>query len=243
MRDVALIATAGLLAYGAWLYSRREVGQVDDVGDLWTDETPWADTGSEWTDTAGEVAAAAEEVLTGAGETAAEFLDNITGGALKISAMSRVNPMDLAHPNVRALMAVIRRGEGTADENGYRRIFGGQLFTSFADHPRITVRKNGYTSTAAGAYQFIVSTWDETRRIMNLPDFSPRSQDLGALGRIVARGALADVKAGRFDEAVRKIAREWASLPGSPYGQPTISWDTARTVYAAAGGDTTTMTA
>lgn len=237
MRDLALIGAAGLLAYGAWLYARREA----DTGEAWAE--PETDQGGGWTDTAGELLTTSEEVLTGATETAAEFVDNITGGILKVSAMSRVNPLDLNHPNVRALLAVIRRGEGTTDANGYRRIFGGQLFDSYTDHPRITVRKNGYTSTAAGAYQFIVSSWDETKRIMGLPDFSPRSQDLAALGRIVARGALDDVKAGRFDAAVRKIAREWASLPGSPYGQPTISWETARAVFASAGGDTTTATA
>lgn len=242
MRNLALIGAAGLLAYGAWVYSRRAAEQNSEPGDTWEPPTD-TDQGAGWTDTAGDLLTSTEEVLTGATESAAEFVDNITGGVLKVSAMSRVNPLDLNHPNVRALLAVIRRGEGTADENGYRRIFGGQLFTDFKDHPRITVRKSGYTSTAAGAYQFIVSSWDETKRIMNLPDFSPRSQDLAALGRIVARGALADVKAGRFDEAIRKIAREWASLPGSPYGQPTISWDTARAVFASAGGTTTTMTA
>lgn len=239
MREVALIATAGLLAYGAWLYVQRQA--EPEQGEAW--EEPKPDAGTGWTGSAGDLLTTTEEVLTGATESAAEFVDNITGGILKVSAMSRVNPLDLNHPNVRALLAVIRRGEGTADANGYRRIFGGQLFDSYADHPRITVSKSGYRSSAAGAYQFIVSTWDETRRIMNLPDFSPRSQDLGALGRIVARGALADVKAGRFEDAIRKIAREWASLPGSPYGQPTISWETARAVFAQAGGDTTTATA
>lgn len=238
-REIALIGAAGLLAYGAWIYSRREAEPLADEGAGY-DEEPTE--GGGWLG-GGDLLATTEDVLTGATESAAEFVDNITGGVLKVSAMARVNPLDLGHPNVRALLAVIRRGEGTADANGYRRIFGGQLFDSYADHPRITVRKSGYTSTAAGAYQFIVSSWDETKRIMQLPDFSPRSQDLAALGRIVARGALADVKAGRFDEAIRKIAREWASLPGSPYGQPTISWETARAVFASAGGNTTTMTA
>ncbi|MBI1623928.1 glycoside hydrolase family 104 protein [Comamonas sp. EJ-4] len=155
--------------------------------------------------------------------------------------MSRVTAADLNHPNVRALLRVIRRGEGTVDEAGYRRIFGGQLFEGFADHPRIAVTKtmrNGkrITSTAAGAYQFLSSTWDETARIMGLRGFSPANQDLGAVGRIAARNALEDIKAGRFEVAVKKIAWEWASMPGSPYGQPVISMDTARAVYVEAGG-------
>ena len=47
---------------------------------------------------------------------------------------------------------------------------------------------------------------------------------------------LEDIKAGRFEVAVKKIAWEWSSMPGSPYGQPVISMDTARTVYVDAGG-------
>ncbi len=172
-------------------------------------------------------------------ETAATTLDTVTGGILKLSAMRNVRPAMLAEPNVQAMLKAIRSGEGTSDANGYRRIFGGQLFASFADHPRIKVTKSGYTSTAAGAYQALASTWDETKKIMGLPDFSPASQDLFALGRIAARGALDDVRAGRFEKAVSKLGFEWASLPGSPYGQPVRTMAQARAVYLASGGTET----
>lgn len=223
---VALIGAAGLLAYGAWLMLRNQ-----------TEAEATDDSGGDWL-------GAADGILTDAGQTTAELIDSITGGTMRLSNMSRVTAADVAHSNVQAMLRVIRRGEGTADEAGYRRLFGGKLFESFADHPRIrstyTLRTGQtITSTAAGAYQFLSSTWDETARIMNLPDFTPRSQDWGAVGRIAARGALEDVKAGRFDIAIQKIAREWASMPGSPYGQPVISWDTARATYANAGGNMT----
>ncbi|WP_235548587.1 glycoside hydrolase family 24 protein [Noviherbaspirillum sp. Root189] len=162
---------------------------------------------------------------------------------MKISAMRTVDLSVLTNPNVQAILRVIRTGEGTADEAGYRRIFGGQMFTSYDDHPRITVTKSGYKSTAAGAYQMLASTWDETRKMMGLSDFSPASQDAAAVGRIAARGALPDVLAGRFDVAIKKIAKEWASLPGSPYGQPVMTIDKARQIYAMAGGETTTAVA
>lgn len=163
--------------------------------------------------------------------------NNITGGFfLRVGNMRTVRAADLNNANVQAFLKVIRTGEGTTDTNGYRRIFGGQLFSSFADHPRVTVKKSGYTSSAAGAYQFIASTWDETKRIMGLTDFSPSSQDLAALGRIVARGALDDVKNGNFELAVKKCAREWASLPFSPYGQPTITIAKATSTYINSGG-------
>lgn len=140
----------------------------------------------------------------------------------------------LQNPNLRAFLMVIRTGEGTANANGYRTLFGGRLFDGFADHPRITVTASGYTSTAAGAYQFLARTWDG----LGLPDFSPASQDIGAVMLIKRRGALADVLAGRFETAVRKCNKEWASLPGSPYGQPTVSLERASATFARWGGQT-----
>lgn len=223
--SAAKVAAAMLLAAGAYVLYRRS----QDGGEVLEGAGEWA----------GEIATTAEDVLTDAWETTAEVLDTVTGGLMKISYMKQVTPDMLGNRNVQALLRVIRRGEGTADEAGYRRIFGGQLFESFADHPRITVKKSGYTSSAAGAYQILASTWDETARMMGLPDFSPRSQDLAAVGRIAARGALDDALNGRLEVALRKIAREWASLPGSPYGQPTISLEEARRVYLAAGGNDT----
>jgi lysozyme len=147
-----------------------------------------------------------------------------------------ITPALLENSNLRAFLRTIRAGEGTADTNGYRRIFGGQLFDSYADHPRVYVTYGNTTTSAAGAYQFLAGTWDDVRRAINLPDFSPRSQDLGAAWLIRRRGALRDVLAGRFDDAIRKCAKEWASLPGAPYGQPTKTLAQARATYLQAGG-------
>ena len=142
--------------------------------------------------------------------------------------------IDMTNGNLRAFLRMIRYAEGTAGENGYRMLFGGALFDSFADHPRVLVVKSGYRSTAAGAYQILAGTWDEYRQ--GLPDFSPASQDVCAARLIRRRGALADVYAGRFADAVRKCAREWASLPGSPYGQPVRTMDQVARAYQQAGG-------
>lgn len=222
MKSAALIGAAGLLAYGAWMLNRPDNTEpASDGGGL-----------------------LAGDILSNAAEETAQFVDRITMGTFSLSRMKNVTAADVAHPNVRALLAVIRRGEGTAGPNGYRTLFGGGLFESLAAHPnrKITRTLGGrsITSTAAGAYQFLFSTWNETAALMGLVDFSTASQDRGAVGRIAARGALEDAKAGRFDIAVRKVATEWASMPGSPYGQPVISIDTARAVYASAGGKTAT---
>jgi muramidase (phage lysozyme) len=176
------------------------------------------------------------EVVAGVVEDAAQTLDEWTGGIMQLSDMAKVTGAQLRNQNVQAFLRVIRKGEGTADQGGYARLFGGGQFATFADHPRQVVTRGAYTSTAAGAYQFLTSTWDETKRVMGLSDFSPASQDLGAVGRIAARGALGDVIAGRFEAAIKKCAKEWASLPYSPYGQPVISMETAQNVYSANGG-------
>lgn len=138
----------------------------------------------------------------------------------------------LQNANVKAFLMLIRTGEGTANANGYRTLYGGRLFDGFADHPRISVTAGGYTSTAAGAYQILSRTWDG----LGLPDFSPANQDRAAVMLIKRRGALADVIAGRLWIAIGKCNKEWASLPGSPYGQPTMTDDRAASVYARWGG-------
>ena len=131
------------------------------------------------------------------------IVPKVTPGGPRLSAMRTVTPADVAHPNVQAFLQVIRLGEGTLGPDGHRTLFGGKRFDSFYAHPNepVSRRVNGrrLTSTAAGAYQFLYSTWQETARIMRLRDFTPRSQTLGAVGRIAARGALDDVKAGRQD--------------------------------------------
>src|SRR3990167_9402573 len=123
--------------------------------------------------------------------------------------------------NMRAFLMMIRHAEGTAGPDGYRTLFGGGLFEGFEDHPRqrITRKLGGkpITSSAAGAYQFLERTWDEVQTKLDLPDFSPNSQDRGAVELIRRRGALKLVVGGRFEQAVEKVRKEWASMPGAGY--------------------------
>jgi muramidase (phage lysozyme) len=146
----------------------------------------------------------------------------------------------LTDTNVQAFLAVIRAGEGTAGEDRYRTRFGGGLFDSFADHPGGTVsaRSGGkmLVSSAAGAYQHLLKTWRECQAALGLSDFSPASQDLAAVYLIDRRKALADVLAGRIEVAIAKCNREWASLPGSPYGQPVVTLARALETYRVTGG-------
>ncbi len=147
---------------------------------------------------------------------------------------------DVEEDNIAAFLWMIRVCEGTSGPNGYRTQYTGRLFESFADHPRqaITAPINGrpVTSTAAGAYQFLSKTWDECKKVLQLPDFSPQSQDKAAIYLVNQRRALDDVRAGRFTEAVKKTKTIWASLPGSPYDQNPKNFQTALGYYKQGGG-------
>ena len=129
----------------------------------------------------------------------------------------------LQNPNVQAFLALIRKTEGA----GYTTLFGGGIVESLDDHPRIAVTRTlggkPITSTAAGAYQFLSRTWDECAKALDLPNFSPASQDNAAVYLLERRKALSAILEGDWTTAIERCNREWASLPGSPYGQPTKS--------------------
>ena len=141
----------------------------------------------------------------------------------------------LSDKNVRAFLRVIRAGESGQTDAAYTIMFGGSHFTGW-QHPNRVITAGGYSSTAAGAYQFLNRTWKGLVRQYAFPDFSPANQDVGAVALIAGRGALQDVIAGRFEAAVARCGKEWASLPGSPYGQPVMAMDKARRVYVQYGG-------
>lgn len=146
----------------------------------------------------------------------------------------------LQDANVGAFLHAIRLGEGTADEGGYWRIVGGGTFADAptVQHPcvRVWIERYGVYSTAAGAYQIIKPTWYSLQRQYGFEDFNPESQDEAAVALIAGRGALEDVKEGRFAEAVRKCSAEWASLPGSTAGQRKEAFSSVLKVYLDHGG-------
>lgn len=146
-----------------------------------------------------------------------------------------------AQQNLAAFLMMIRKCEGTAGPDGYRTLFGGDLFDDFSRHPNIVkqFRWNdgtiGYTS-AAGAYQFLYSTWVRVARKLRLPNFGPESQDRAAAELINERKAMVDVAEGRLQAAIDKCGPIWASLPSSQYEQPRRSLAFAADAYTDAGG-------
>lgn len=129
----------------------------------------------------------------------------------------------LSNPNVRKMLDLIANAEGV--KHGYNTVFGNQRFDNLQAHPNIkkqfkqTDGKTN-TTTAAGRYQFLNSTWQGLAKRYGLRDFSAQNQDLGALALIAQKGALKNVVNGDYQGAVGKLGGTWASLPSSPYAQP-----------------------
>jgi muramidase (phage lysozyme) len=143
-----------------------------------------------------------------------------------------------AYPNVTAFLRVIRERESGQGADAYLMINGGGHMDGFAKHPweNVPTTKG---ARACGAYQFLGTTWGGLCRQYEFPDFGPESQDLGAIALIQERGALQDVIAGRFEEAVAKLLRSpaiWTSLPGGPESSAKWTMDKARAVFINYGG-------
>lgn len=131
-------------------------------------------------------------------------------------------------PAGRALLDTIAGSEAA---QGYNTLYRGGQFDSFADHPRqaipiIAGPNAGKTSSAAGRYQFLGSTWDQVKNDLQLPDFSPESQDQGAwhlanttyAKKTGGRDLAADLEAAKGNPgAVNMIGSylsgTWTSLP------------------------------
>lgn len=126
-----------------------------------------------------------------------------------------------------------------SSDNGYNVIVGGALFhNGYKDHPRVLVDlpKLKIKSTAAGRYQILSRYYDHYKKQLDLPDFSPASQDAIALQLIKECKALDDIDAGRIESALVKCRSRWASLPDSGYGQHEHKTADLIAAYKTAGG-------
>ena len=135
----------------------------------------------------------------------------------------------LNNPNARKFLDLLSYTEGT-QKNGYATAFGGGRINDLSRHPKTSAsftqtdgKKN--STTAAGRYQFLGSTWDEQSKKLGLSDFGAKSQDLAALSLAADSGALKSILSGDFKTAIGKTGTKWASLPSSPYPQGKKSWD------------------
>lgn len=152
-------------------------------------------------------------------------------------------PVDQFAGNVAAFLDMLAFAEGTVrfgDQDGYNVIVGGKTFDSYNDHPRRLVWLPAYQikSSAAGRYQFLTRTWDDLVKRFGMPDFTPVSQDAGAVHLIRQCKALSLIRQGRIRDAIHACRKIWASLPGAGYGQRELETDELLQVYKDAGGVT-----
>ncbi|ANC42920.1 glycoside hydrolase family protein [Pandoraea pnomenusa] len=156
--------------------------------------------------------------------------------------MARIDAAAAGGQNVCAFLDMLAWSEFTSriagSDDGYNVIVGGDLFASYADHPRksVWIKRFNLWSTAAGRYQLLSRYYDAYKKQLGLPDFSPVSQDKIAIQQIRERGALADIKAGRIESAISKCRNIWASLPGAGYGQVEHALGPLLEQYLKAGG-------
>jgi lysozyme len=146
-------------------------------------------------------------------------------------------------PEAKRLLDTISFAEGTYRDNpeeSYRVMFGGGLFNDLSRHPDKVIHGGRYSSAAAGRYQFMPGTWENTSGRLGLQTFGPKEQDLAALklarDRLMPIGGLSVLQKEGFTPRVSNLlAPEWASFPTSEgvsyYGQPVRSFSELEKFY------------
>lgn len=151
---------------------------------------------------------------------------------------NQVSPLDPIAPGVgsvpaktQAFLNTMRGDESGGGGGQYDAMYGNRKITDFSDHPRIAFPitsgpNKGRTTTAAGADQFLASTWDQAKNALNLPDFSPNSQDKGAAWLanrdfqaktgVPLDDAISQAQGdpNKLQQIGRMLSGTWTSLPG-----------------------------
>lgn len=152
--------------------------------------------------------------------------------------------------NIKGLQMAIRGCEGTDAEDGYNYLFGSSVhntrrFTDMSRHPNQKFPFAGGMSDAAGAYQIMYET--EQGLIKQLISygmseeeatrFDKATQDLKCALLFSNHNCCQRIMNGDFDFAIETLNKTWASLPGSPYGQPVKTMAQVTEFYQNAGGN------
>lgn len=97
---------------------------------------------------------------------------------------------------------------------------GGAYFSSLATHPGKGIPPN---SSAAGAYQITLDTYNDAVKNHVVHDFTERSQKAIVHQILRHTGALAYIWDGKLDATFALLNRKWSSLPGGASPQITAA--------------------
>lgn len=158
------------------------------------------------------------------GQNVIAFLDMI--------AASEIDAYTLAHSDDGYNVLVGSHGPETIDGQAISPDV--RLFGNYATHPDILNPQ--LNSTAAGRYQELYHNYCAYKQLLNLPDFSPLSQDLIAIQQIRERKAIPLIVGGQITAAIYACSNLWASLPGNSYGQRQNQLSMLIAAYKNAGG-------
>lgn len=151
--------------------------------------------------------------------------------------------------NIKALQMALRECEGTDAPDGFNYLFGSsphndRRFTDMSHHPNIKFPFTGGVSDAAGAYQILYET--EQGLIKQLVSygmseeqatmFDESTQNLKCVLLFSNHNCCQKIIDGDFNYAISALNKTWASLPGSPYGQPVKTMAQVTEFYTEAGG-------
>jgi muramidase (phage lysozyme) len=120
---------------------------------------------------------------------------------------------NLSDPKVQAFISLLANKESGGQ---YNAIVGGGSFSDYSQHPDIYVPS--LNSTAAGAFQFTYGTWNDVSSALGLTDFSPASQQLGAVYLLNKLGAIAALESGNVSQAIFDAGKRWDAFPLSASG-------------------------
>ena len=129
-----------------------------------------------------------------------------------------------------ALGATIKFAEGThrMGEKSYNTGFGYSMFDDLSKHPDKLYKTGGKPTSAAGAYQFITTTWNRAASALDLKDFGPESQERAGEWLTQERGVQTQkpfTTVAELKDAFKKISPEWASIPDPDTGKSAYDGD------------------
>lgn len=139
--------------------------------------------------------------------------------------------------NLKAFQMLLRYAEfSRINDIDYRSHFGFSTFTDTSRHPNKKICISGYCSTAAGAFQYINSTWVWLAGKYGVRSFTQRDQDYINELHLTEMGVKKALDNNDLQKAVEIAGAQWASLPGSKFGQGKHSYQTLEQIYIKYGG-------